>query len=97
MLKDPLDTTPTRSIGLGLSVTITTPNPGKASTRSATLTVTAQARPPAFSSGVKGDREGQIGGRGCGRSPGDPGILYNCAKGPNHGTSGICTFRQECT
>jgi hypothetical protein len=67
-----------------------------ATTRSATLTVTAQPRPPAFSSGVKGDREGQI----CGAVvpfPGDPGILYDCAKGPDPGTSGLCSFRQECT
>jgi hypothetical protein len=83
-----------RNSGLAFSVTITAAHGGTG--RSATLNVTAQPRPPAFPSGLKGDRTGQM----CGGDvpfPGDPGILYDCAKGPNPGTSGLCSFRQECT
>jgi len=85
-----------RYSALAFSATITATNPGDTSSRSATVTVTAQARPGGFPSDTS-QRSGRMCGGAFPASQGDRGILFNCTLAPNFGSSGTCTFRQECT
>lgn len=72
--------------GLAFSTSITASNPLAGGTASATLNVTAQARPSLVVLNPDTDLSGP-------KCAGDPGLLFNCASGPNS----QCTFQQECT
>ncbi len=64
-------------------------------TRNATLGVTSQARPTDID-GDSTQRFGTVCGGSFPASKGDHGILFNCVVGPDFGTVGKCSFRQEC-
>ena len=82
-----------RYSGLAFTATITASANG--SSASASLSVTAQPR-PADINGDSSQRQGAVCGGSFPASAGEPGILYQCAKAPNFGTVGKCTFKQEC-
>ncbi|CDS54672.1 hypothetical protein [Polaromonas sp. CG9_12] len=73
-----------RYSGLAFAATITASANG--TSRSAPLSVTAQARP----NDVVLNPEPSFSGLKC---AGDPGLLFDCQKGPNS----ACSFKQECT
>ncbi|MGH8458291.1 MAG: hypothetical protein ACRESV_02975, partial [Nevskiales bacterium] len=73
-----------RYSGLAFTATITASANG--TSRSATLSVTAQARP----TDVVRNPDTDLSGLNC---AGEPGILFDCQKGPNS----TCSFKQECT
>ncbi len=73
-----------RYSGLAFAATITASANG--TSRSAALSTTAQARP----TDVVRNPDTDLSGLNC---AGEPGILFDCQKGPNS----TCTFKQECT
>lgn len=83
-----------RYSGLGFGVLFSATAAGTSA--SATLSVTAQARPGPFASDTS-QRSGQMCGGSSYARRGDPGVLFDCSLAPNFGSTGTCTFRQECT
>src|SRR6266699_251113 len=82
-----------RYSGLAFTATITASANGTSA--SASLSITAQPR-PADIDGDSSQRQGAVCGGSFPASAGEPGILFQCAKAPNFGTVGRCTFKQEC-
>jgi len=82
-----------RYSGLVFTATISAQTGG--TTVSATLTVTAQPLPADINSDST-QRFGTVCGGHMPASSGDHGVLYECRVGPDFGTVGKCSFRQEC-
>ena len=82
-----------RYSGLAFTVTITASANG--SSKSAILSVTAQPK-PADINGDSTQRHGTVCGSVFPARNGEGGILYQCFDGPDFGTVGKCTFKQEC-
>jgi hypothetical protein len=82
-----------RYSGLAFPVTISASAGG--TTASAVLNITAQPR-PADIDGDSTQRFGTVCGGSFPAQKGDHGVLFNCEVGPDFGTVGKCSFRQEC-
>jgi hypothetical protein len=79
----------------GLAFTVAISASAGGTTGSATLNVTAQPM-PADIDGDSTQRFGTVCGGNFPAGRGDHGILFDCQVGPDFGTVGKCSFRQEC-
>ncbi len=83
-----------RYSGLAFNAVITANANGTSA--SATLAVSAQPRPADVRSDSS-QRSGAMCGGTVPATRGEKGILYNCSLAPDLNTTGVCTFRQECS